>query len=79
MSKSKNNATVGAVNADIFRQLTARRLADQVAALKGFEPGTEEFGEARRYAIDAAETDAMSDYAGMVEADALALSLARED
>lgn len=79
MSKSKNNATVGAVNADIFRQLTARRLADQVAALKGFEPGTEEFGEARRYAIDAAETLALDDYAGLVERDAIVISLARED
>lgn len=79
MGKSKKNATVGAVNAELFRQFTARRLADRVAELKGFEPGTEEFAKARRAAIDAAETDAIGDYAGVVEADALALSLARED
>lgn len=77
-NKSVKHATMGAINAELFRQLTARRLADQVAELKGFKLGTAEFAKARRAAIDAAETDAMGDYAGMAERDALVISMARE-
>lgn len=79
MSKKKMHATMGAVNAELFRQLTARRLAERVAELEGHERGTEGFCKARVNAIDAAETLALDDYAGLVERDAIVITLARED
>lgn len=63
MSKKKMHATMGAVNAE----------------LEGHERGAEGFCKARVNAIDAAETLALDDYAGLVERDAIVISIARED